>query len=483
MRQLVLFLTIGPLIMLPSQVLAATSIVGFSGVVLRTAGTTATYQVLLYQGSSADAAFDSNRKLISIAQTDADGRFVILATDLPVDKPVTIRAKNAALRIGGDVVVPAPVSGVWPQVTTGISISLTQQSDPNFGIRRNVYATTSMFFVTDRAQSGGDFTNTAATDFAPSVGGFTAHVSLGNGQAVPGKCGIAPDWSCAGPSTMNDDAFIDGLSVTSTGESSRAFIRAAVAKPRGNAVLLFVHGYNNSFDQGAQNAARMSYLMDPSPHETIVYSWPSASKILGYPLDAKNSDLSAKQNLGWVLDEIANSPQHPRSVLVGHSMGAYTLTTALYLWALKNPSASETFSDLVLFAGDVDVQLWAQYQPDIARVVKRIKFYGNVNDQALALSTCTTGDNRQRVGQVTTWSAPVNGFDATKYASTNDFGHGYLDESATVAADWNQWLNPDSPSAVPQLRRLAWLADGGGSLINSGGITSSVVCEIFKHAF
>lgn len=469
---------------IPVRTAAEPALYAFSGTV-KDADAHHVYRVTLYAGNGKDANFNAERKLLSVAATDAGGHFVLAASNLPSAGAVTVRAINVALRMAGQAILDKPEGG-WEEVNNGIQIAPALQTDystlANYGIRNNRYASANMIFVTDRQYENGSFANTAASDESPSAGSFTAHVALGNGQAVPGKCGIAPDWSCAAPPALQDDAFVDHIKVMASGDQARAVLSHALAtmKP-GGAVVLFVHGYNNSFEQGAEKAARLSYLADPLAHLTVLYSWPSEQQVLGYPQDIKSADLSAKKNLVWVLDELAAAPHHPRIILAAHSMGSYALTTALYEWATQHPGQTGAFSDLALFAGDLDADLWTGvYQAPVSRVVKRIKFYANANDQALQMSVCTTGDKRKRVGQQTVWSPPVTAFDATSFASTNGFGHGYLVESTSVAQDWNKWIVGNGNSAAG-IRRLSWLGDGGGSLINSGKLASAAVCGIVSR--
>jgi esterase/lipase superfamily enzyme len=446
------------------------------------------YEVDLYEGSSSNSNFYATRRLITSTRTDADGTFLIVVSNPPL-VPLTIRAKNSASRTGGDSVQLPPLEG-WPQTTTGVDIVPTSQADPRFGIATNNYARQRMYFVTDREPGGADFQNTIAQNEIPSTGSFLGHVALGPGQAVPHECGIARDWVCDGPQITNDDAFVDQVVINKRADAAHSALAAALAAPAGNTILLFVHGYNNSFDQGAATAARLSYLMEPTPHLTLFYSWPSQGKVHGYPQDKNNADKSAKANLIWVLDQLSNLQTHPRVILVGHSMGSYALTTALWDWGVQHAAATAHFDQLILFAADLDVSLWKQtYEPVVGRIVKHIKFYGNQNDQALRASKCTTGDDVDRVGQIAQWRPPppppavdLTGFDATPYASTNDFGHGYVTSSLTVALNWN--ATTDS-SPMPDLRarvsKLGWLQDGGGGPINWGSADTTILCNIWAH--
>jgi esterase/lipase superfamily enzyme len=442
------------------------------------------YDVQLYVGDSSDKAkFASDAVLIGSTHTDANGDFVLIASDLPPNTALTIRARDVVSSTGGDSVL-TPQSGDRQPLTNHIAIAAATQASPMFGIQKNFYAWQNMYFLTDRKPLGADFDNTASADDSLTFGTFDGQVALGPGQAVPGKCGIAADWHCDSKAVLNDDSYITALTTAASGPTVSNKLAQALTKPTGNTILLYVHGYNNTFDQGASTGARLSYLMEPTAHTTIIYSWPSEAQTLGYMQDFKNAGLSGTTNLVAVLDVLASLPSHPRIVLAAHSMGTYALATALDRWALLHPGATGTFDALITFAGDLDVHLWnLTYQQDVARVVKHIEFVVNANDQALRSSQCVTGDNVERVGQYTAWSPPpVHQFDATKFASTNGFGHGYLVSSTTVALHWNELTNvaPPTPATIAALQLLGWLHDGGGSYIDWDKISTATLCGLWN---
>jgi esterase/lipase superfamily enzyme len=462
------------------------TLTGFIGKVVGDPGPSGgIYRIDLYQGSSTDPVFYAKRKFITSSQTDADGNFLIVASNLALGY-VTLRASNASSRLSGDSIYSSGSNG-WPPVVPDIVIKTQTLADPRFGINTNNYARQTMYFVTDRLSNGTDFANTADPNQTPSFGSFLGHVALGPGQAVGSQCGIATDWKCDGRQATNDDGFIDNIATAATGDNAKSKLAAALNNPVGNTVLLFVHGYNNSFDQGGATVARLSYLMEPALHTTLLYSWPSQARIHGYPQDKNSADKSAKANLVWVLDELANLPSHPTIILVAHSMGAYALTTALWEWSISHPEATGTFDKLILFASDLDVSLWSQtYAPSVGRVVRRVRFYGNVNDQALRASKCMTGDDTDRVGQIVVWmptpGIDLTSFDATRFASTSDYGHGYITSSFTVALDWNS-ITDEAPMSdlKERMAKLAWLEDGGGGVIDFARVQTSALCAIWKQ--
>jgi esterase/lipase superfamily enzyme len=77
----------------------------------------------------------------------------------------------------------------------------------------------------------------------------------------------------------------------------------------GHEALLFVHGFNVTFDDAVPRAAQISY--DPAfGGPTIVFSWPSQGGMLpfDYRRDERNAELSADNLKKVILDVINASP-------------------------------------------------------------------------------------------------------------------------------------------------------------------------------
>ena len=85
-----------------------------------------------------------------------------------------------------------------------------------------------------------------------------------------------------------------------------------------NEVVVFVHGFNNSFADTAFRVAQLANDLD-LPGSVVTYSWPSRGHPLGYEYDA-DSALFARDGLQQLLENI-QAGGAKRIVLVAHSMG------------------------------------------------------------------------------------------------------------------------------------------------------------------
>jgi len=100
----------------------------------------------------------------------------------------------------------------------------------------------------------------------------------------------------------------------------------AVSRSGEKAMLLYVHGYNVTFEKAAR---RMAQIVDDLDFEGIpvFYSWPSRGSVSGYPADEASVEWS-EQNLGNFLAEAARISGVDTLYLLAHSMGNRALTGA-----------------------------------------------------------------------------------------------------------------------------------------------------------
>ncbi|MEO8498137.1 MAG: alpha/beta hydrolase, partial [Planctomycetota bacterium] len=96
---------------------------------------------------------------------------------------------------------------------------------------------------------------------------------------------------------------------------------------KGNNILVFIHGYNVSFEDAARRTAQMSADLKFAG-APVFYSWPSQAEVLKYRMDEKNVELSVDQLKSFLL-AVAERSGADTINLVAHSMGNRVLTDAL----------------------------------------------------------------------------------------------------------------------------------------------------------
>jgi len=83
--------------------------------------------------------------------------------------------------------------------------------------------------------------------------------------------------------------------------------------------LVFIHGYNNSFEDSARRTAQIAYDTKFSG-VPIFYSWPSKSGFADYFTDGSNAE-QAISYLKVFLKDLVNEPEFDSIYLLAHSMG------------------------------------------------------------------------------------------------------------------------------------------------------------------
>lgn len=201
---------------------------------------------------------------------------------------------------------------------------------------------------------------------------------------------------------------------------------------KGKNLLVFIHGYNVSFEDAAKRTAQMSFDLK-FPGAAIFYSWPSQANWYGYKSDKERIEMSVGQ-IRHFLEDLAKRSGADTINLVAHSMGNVGLTAALK--DIQSPDGNPIFNQVVLAAPDIDAET---FKNDIARHIvtkaKRMTLYTSKTDLALIASRYF--NNGSRLGdsgeQVVTYPG-IDTIDATTIDSSL-LGHSYYGSNITVLTD------------------------------------------------
>ncbi len=154
-------------------------------------------------------------------------------------------------------------------------------------------------------------------------------------RSSPGPCD-KPDWLPEPmPAWLERDQFLHG-------------IQAAHAD-----VLLFVHGFNYSFDESLEITLRI--VERAGIHATpVAYSWPSQAKIAAYGADYDRNEWSIEQLRNFIEDLVNALPEGAVLHIVAQSMGNRAV-----LWALARLNLPEQrLGQLIMIAPDVDTEIF-----------------------------------------------------------------------------------------------------------------------------
>ncbi len=149
--------------------------------------------------------------------------------------------------------------------------------------------------------------------------------------------------------------------------------------------LLFIHGFNVTFDEAAIRAAQIGYdLKVPGP--TAFFSWPSKGDVHRYKADEASIEAS-EQAITEFLVDFAAQCQGAKIHLIAHSMGNRGFLRALQRIAANAAIRGKVwFDQIFLAAPDVDRDLFLQLAHLYPEHAGRTTLYASNGDLPVFLS-------------------------------------------------------------------------------------------------
>jgi esterase/lipase superfamily enzyme len=163
-----------------------------------------------------------------------------------------------------------------------------------------------------------------------------------------------------------------------------------VAAESARDLLMYVHGFNQTFETAALDAARLSDGIKFHGN-TMVFSWPSKAQLLDYGYD-RESAMWSRDALQRVLEEPIATPEVGRIHVVAHSIGTMLTLEALRQLYAQEPTASVDRIGTVIFAApDIDMDVFSSSVERIGPLASKITVITSTNDRALAISGLIAG--------------------------------------------------------------------------------------------
>ena len=207
--------------------------------------------------------------------------------------------------------------------------------------------------------------------------------------------------------------------------------------------LLFIHGYNCSFDDAIYRAAQLKFDLK-FPGLTFCFSWASKAQIESYTVDEATIDWSAthlEEFIDLITEELKLSKLH----IIAHSMGNRALVDVIKQW----DGRQDKVHTVVFAAPDVDSDKMKNTS-SYFNAFENVTLYSSINDIPVNISTAV--HKYQRAGNST---PPL----VMEHADTIDvskikkplfsLGHSYFIEAYEVFNDLYYLIN----EKVPALKR------------------------------
>jgi esterase/lipase superfamily enzyme len=246
-----------------------------------------------------------------------------------------------------------------------------------------------------------------------------------------------------------------------------------VARSPRKELLLYVHGFNETFATAAYTAAELCHFLGREP-VCAFFTWPASSQgdfLTSYTSTTESAQY-AENHLRKMIRLLATTPGVERIQLLAHSRGSAVLmdtVNALFTEAIaagKEPSEALHIDNIVLFSPDLDVELAFQdITADVSdpsmfsvwpsgrlpRALRgRLTIYSSPQDRALLVSRFLFR-SQSRVGNIRAedvpedlqrYLEPFDKLDLIVYEGerTDVFGHSYFSTNPRVSSDVIQLL-------------------------------------------
>jgi esterase/lipase superfamily enzyme len=209
--------------------------------------------------------------------------------------------------------------------------------------------------------------------------------------------------------------------------------------------VVFLHGYNVSFQDAAFRAAQVGFDLGVSGVMAF-YSWPSKGTLQGYPADEATIEASE----GFIADfltSMAGRSGARRVHIIAHSMGNRGLLRAIDRIATAAAERTRTpFDQIILAAADVDQDTFKRLSAAYQRVARRTTMYVCSKDRAVEASHWLHDFPRAGLAPPV---LVVPGIDTINVSNLDLtlLGHGYVAEARELLTDIHALLRDGSPPA------------------------------------
>ena len=240
-------------------------------------------------------------------------------------------------------------------------------------------------------------------------------------------------------------------------------------------LVLFVHGYNNSFDEAQYSMAGIWHFLGRNM-VPVTYSWPAGQGgTMGYFIDRESGEYTIF-HLKEVFRLLFSIKEIEKIHIVAHSRGAVVVTSALRELLIESLAKGEVprnefrIANLILAAPDMDFGIMAQrlMAEKFAAAVHRITIYTTKSDKALSFSKYLLrgvrfgqvgyndlSDEQKRI------FARIHNVSIVQAQDVGSFvGHSYFEDHPAVSSDLIITLNT---SAIPG-SKIRPLTHSGGNV-------------------
>lgn len=208
--------------------------------------------------------------------------------------------------------------------------------------------------------------------------------------------------------------------------------------PKSGRAMVFVHGFNNTFEDSVYRFAQIVHDSgaDVAP---VIFTWPSRGSVFDYNYDKESTNYS-RDALEIVLRKIAEDHRVKDITIMAHSMGSWLTVEALRQMAIRDKRVDRKITDVILASPDLDVDVFNKQFRAMGKEHPRFTLFTSRDDRALRASRFISG-NVDRLGQVDPSVEPyrsqfeklgITVIDLTQLKAGDSLNHGKFASSPEV---------------------------------------------------
>lgn len=245
-----------------------------------------------------------------------------------------------------------------------------------------------VFIASTRKGEDGD----ASRQLAPE-----AHFTLASMTIPPGHHAGSIEEPLWGKANAGNDIVVSGERQLDGDEFRQELASHLSGRVGSNRdVLLFVHGFNTSYEEARARAAQI--VADSRfGGVAVLFTWPSQSELFGYVSDKDNATAS-RDALQALMHDISQTPGVGKIQVLAHSMGGWLSMEALRQSAIAgDKTLNGKLGTVILASPDIDMDVFSS---QMARVrPAKVIVLATPADRALSISSALAM-SRQRVGAI-----------------------------------------------------------------------------------
>src|ERR671924_419438 len=153
------------------------------------------------------------------------------------------------------------------------------------------------------------------------------------------------------PDPAKDFATVEVNRLEPTREAGFAWLQKNL--PKSHDVLVFVHGFNNTYEDSVYRFAQIVHdsKVDAAP---ILFTWPSGASVFDYNYDRESTTYS-RDGLENMLRLLAHNPQVREVTVLAHSMGTWLAMESLRQMAIRDGRVAPKIRNVILASPDIDI--------------------------------------------------------------------------------------------------------------------------------